>query len=72
MLGTQFMVPNAGKTTQDPYDRTLTSDALLPAPHVPPLAAQEKQRQGHDDEAAAEAKVANDNHDAASKPASTE
>ena len=72
VLGTQFMVPNAGRTTQDPYDRTLISDALRQALHVPPLAEQEKQRQGYDDEAAAEAKVANDNRDAAPKPASTE
>ncbi|QXT35053.1 hypothetical protein KV697_14930 [Sphingomonas sanguinis] len=58
VLGTQFMVPDEGKTTQEPYDRTLISDALRKALRVPSLAEQEKQRQRYDDEAAAEAKAA--------------
>lgn len=57
VLGTQFKVPRHGKATQDPYDRTLISDALRRALRVPSLAEQEKQRQGYDDRAAAEAKV---------------
>jgi hypothetical protein len=45
IYGTQFVTPNGGHTTQDPYDRSLVSDALRQALGVPPMSAQEKQRQ---------------------------
>ena len=45
IYGTQFITPNGGSTTQEPYDRTLVSDALRAALGVPPLKDQEKQRE---------------------------
>lgn len=45
VLGTQFHSPQNGPTTQEPYDRTLASDALRDALKVPSLADQELQRQ---------------------------
>ncbi len=44
VLGTQFKIPNNAPATQEPYNRTLVSDALRKALRVPPLAEQEKQR----------------------------
>jgi hypothetical protein len=44
IYGTQFVTPNGGRTTQEPYDRTLVSDALRKALGVPPMSAQEEQR----------------------------
>jgi hypothetical protein len=44
IYGTQFRSPAGEPTTQDPYDRTLVSDALRSALGVPVLAEQEKQR----------------------------
>ena len=45
IYGTQFKTPNDGLTTQEPYDRSVVSDALRAALGVPPLNEQEKQRQ---------------------------
>ena len=45
IYGTQFQTPNNGKTTQEPYDRSVASDALRAALGVPPLNEQERQRQ---------------------------
>ena len=47
VLGTQFKAPNGGPATQEPYDRSLISDAIRKALRVPPLAEQEKQRQDY-------------------------
>lgn len=44
VLGTQFTIPNNAPATQEPYNRTLVSDALRKALRVPPLAEQEKRR----------------------------
>jgi hypothetical protein len=44
IYGTQFITPQNGSTTQEPYDRNLVSDALRIALGVPPLADQEKRR----------------------------
>jgi hypothetical protein len=44
VYGTQFMTAQGKPTTQEPYDRTLISDALRAAIGVPPLAEQEKRR----------------------------
>ncbi|WP_454278870.1 hypothetical protein [Sphingomonas sp. Marseille-Q8236] len=57
VLGTQYRVPRGGKATQEPYDRTLASDAMRRALRVPPLAEQEQQRQSYDEAAATEAKT---------------
>ena len=43
IFGTQFITRD-GKTTQEPYDRALVSDALRRAMSVPPQAEQEKRR----------------------------
>ena len=52
VLGTQFMGPEGGKFTQEPYDRKLASDAMRKALTVPSLAEQEAQRrQFEEDEA---------------------
>lgn len=48
IYGTQFMTPKGAPTTQEPYDRTLISDALRRQLDVPALAAQEKQRKQYD------------------------
>lgn len=47
VLGTQFMVPKGGPATQEPYDRSLISDAMRKALRVPPLAEQKKQQQDY-------------------------
>jgi hypothetical protein len=44
VLGTQFITPETGTTTQEPYDRNLVSDALRVALGVPALVVQEQQR----------------------------
>jgi hypothetical protein len=44
VYGTQFSTPAGQAVTQEPYDRTLLSDALRAAMGVPPQAAQEKRR----------------------------
>lgn len=45
VYGTQFTRPPGGPTTQEPYDRTLMSDALRIATGVPDQAGQEDQKQ---------------------------
>lgn len=47
VLGTQFTAPKGGPATQEPYDRSLISDAIRKALRVPPLAEQEKYRQDY-------------------------
>jgi len=49
VLGTQFRSDGQGATTQDPYTRSLLSDALRGAMHVPTLAEQEQQRRRMED-----------------------
>lgn len=45
IYGTQYRsTPDGGGMTQEPYDKTLMSDALRAAMGVPPLAEQEEQR----------------------------
>jgi hypothetical protein len=44
IYGTQFVMVPGEPTTQEPYDRTLVSDALRTALGVPVLAEQEKRR----------------------------
>jgi hypothetical protein len=44
ILGTQYETPKGGPTTQEPYDRTLVSDALRQILGVPVQAEQEKRR----------------------------
>lgn len=44
IYGTQYRTPDARNTTQEPYDRTLVSDALRQALGVPPQAEQERRR----------------------------
>jgi len=51
VLGTQYRTVD-GKTTQDPYARTLLSDSLRQALRVPTLAEQEEQRRDYEREAA--------------------
>jgi len=53
VVGTQFQLPKGKAVSQEPYDRTLVSDAMRKALQVPPLAEQEKQRQGYEKEATA-------------------
>jgi hypothetical protein len=48
VLGTQFRTGPDGRTTQEPFDRTLASDALRTALGVPVLAAQEEQRKAYE------------------------
>jgi hypothetical protein len=50
IYGTQFITPNGGTTTQEPYDRSLVSDALRQALGVPPMNAQEQRRKEIDGE----------------------
>ena len=45
VLGTQYRMPKGAAVTQEPYDRTLVSDAMRKALQVPSLAEQEQQRQ---------------------------
>ena len=44
IYGTQFRTPRGQPVTQEPYDRTLVSDALRQALGVPGQAGQERQR----------------------------
>jgi hypothetical protein len=48
IYGTQFPTPKGLPTTQEPYDRDVISDSLRQELGVPPLAAQEVQRQKYD------------------------
>ena len=48
VLGTQFSRTDNGKFTQEPYDRTLASDAMRTALQVPSLAEQEIERRGYE------------------------
>ena len=50
IYGTQFLTPGDKPTTQEPYDRTLISDALRRQLGVPQLSAQEEQRKQYDAE----------------------
>jgi len=52
VYGTQYTV-REGKATQEPYDRSLISDALRVATGVPPQAAQEIRRQAYERDARA-------------------
>jgi len=47
IYGTQFHTPKDQLTTQEPYNRTLISDALRKQLGVPSLAEQDKQREGY-------------------------
>lgn len=58
VLGTQYMIPKDGPVTQEPYDRTLISDALRQALRVPPIAMQEARRKSLSDDAATKASKA--------------
>jgi hypothetical protein len=49
VLGTQFTGTDGGKFTQEPYDRTLASDAMRKAVQVPSLAEQEMQRRAYEE-----------------------
>ena len=51
IYGTQYRTPQGGPATQEPYDRTLVSDALRQALGVPPQAEQERQRAEFETEA---------------------
>lgn len=44
ILGTQFHTGSDGRTTQEPFNRSLASDALRGALGVPPIAEQEQRR----------------------------
>lgn len=48
IYGTQYQTPKGQPASQEPYDRTLVSDALREALGVPPLAAQEERRKAYD------------------------
>jgi hypothetical protein len=48
VLGTQFTRTDDGKFTQEPYDRTVASDAMRKAMQVPSLAEQEIERRGYE------------------------
>jgi hypothetical protein len=48
VLGTQFTRTDGGKFTQEPYDRTVASDAMRQAIQVPSLAEQETERRGYE------------------------
>jgi hypothetical protein len=50
IYGTQFFTPPHQPTTQDPYNRSLISDALRRYLDVPSQAKQEEQRKQYDDE----------------------
>jgi hypothetical protein len=52
IYGTQFQLPKDAPATQEPYDRSLVSDALRSALGVPSLAAQGEQRKAWDAERA--------------------
>ena len=48
VFGTQFRTPDKQPATQEPYNRTLISDALRGQMGVPTEAAQEQQRHQYD------------------------
>lgn len=48
ILGTQFTGNDDGKFTQEPYDRTVASDAMRQALQVPSLAEQEVERRRYE------------------------
>ena len=48
VLGTQFTRTDGGKFTQETYDRTVASDAMRKAIHVPSLAKQEVEERGYE------------------------
>jgi len=52
IFGTQYSTKADSKATQEPYTRTMLSDALRQAMRVPPLAAQEEQRKAYERETA--------------------
>lgn len=56
VFGTQYLTKPGQPVTQEPYDRTVLSDALRMATGVPPQAAQEQQRARFEAEAAASKK----------------
>ena len=45
VLGTQYKTPEESPATQEPYDRTLISDAMRKALQIPSKAEQELRRQ---------------------------
>ncbi len=51
VLGTQFTRTDDGKFTQEPYDRTLASDAMREALQVPTVAEQENERRQYEAQA---------------------
>jgi hypothetical protein len=51
VLGTQFTRGDNGKFTQEPYDRSVASDAIRKIMQVPALAEQEAQRREYEAEA---------------------
>jgi hypothetical protein len=51
IYGTQFLTPNNAPVTQEPYNRTLISDALRRQLGVPSLAAQQEQKKQYEREA---------------------
>jgi hypothetical protein len=51
VLGTQFALPTDAPVTQEPYNRTLVSDAMRKALHVPPISEQEVQRRQYETKA---------------------
>jgi len=51
MLGTQFSRTDDGKFTQEPYDRTVASDAMRKAIQIPSLAEQEVEKRGYETQA---------------------
>jgi hypothetical protein len=51
VLGTQFQLPEDAPVTQEPYDRSLISDTVRAALHVPSISAQEKQRRRYTEKA---------------------
>ncbi len=54
IFGTQFNLPKDGSVTQEPFDRTLISDAIRKALHVPTLAVQKDQLVDHEKKAKAD------------------
>jgi hypothetical protein len=48
VLGTQFTRVEGGKFTQEPYDRTVASDAMRKAIQVPSIAEQDVEKRGYE------------------------
>ncbi|WP_206238112.1 hypothetical protein [Novosphingobium terrae] len=59
VLGTQFLKVDGPEATQDPYNRSVISDAVRQALKVPPVAEQQEQLQHYRDEAAKAASKSN-------------